>query len=199
MLLRWILKVFRNQFFKHTCFSVLLISSLLISSLITGFNLFRAFVFADVANVPVYIAEKHFKQGRFGQALTGFKEAIQLSPSNERAWAGYDKCLIKIHELENSPNKVIKEPKFEVAFDNVQFHDVEKFKRRYVSITGKVRNGADISFKNIKVILTLFKENGTQADTRKVNIKAIDPREEIPFKFQSIVNHFADYKVHVEL
>lgn len=161
-------------------------------------TLFLVPALADVSNVPVYIAEKHFKQKKYAQALQGFKDAIQVNPMNERAWTGYDKSVIKIHELENSPDRIIKEPKFEVAFDNVQFHDVEKFKKRYVSISGKVRNGADITFRNIKVILTLFKEDGKLADSRKVNIKQIDPRQEIPFKFQSIVNYFADYKVHVE-
>jgi len=156
-------------------------------------------VLADLTNVTVYVAEKHFREGRFAEARQGFKDSIKVNPSNEKAWEGYDKCVLKINELENSPNRVIREPRFEIIFDSVQYHDVEKFKRRYVSISGKVKNSADVPFRNVKVTLVLTDEDGKEVDRRITHLDEILPRHELPFKFQSIVNHFSEYRVSAGL
>jgi hypothetical protein len=154
---------------------------------------------ADLTNVAVYVADKHFREGRYAEARQGFRDALKVNPGNEKAWEGYDKCVIKINELESSPNRVVREPRFEIIFDSVQYHDVEKFKRRYISMTGKVKNSADIPFRNVKVTLSLINDEGKEVDSRITHIDEILPRHEVAFKFQSIVNHFSEYRVSAGL
>lgn len=153
---------------------------------------------ADISDIPTMVAEKHYREGRYAVAKKGFRDAITLNSENDSAWDGYERCVLKINELENSPNRVIKDPKFEIVFDGVQFRDVEKFKKRYISIKGKVKNCADVPFKDVKIVLTLLDEKGIEVERLTAHLDEIEARQQLPFKFQNVVKHFADYRVHAE-
>lgn len=175
----------------RACLAILTVACLFLSAL-------SAPGFADISDVPTMVAEKHYREGRFAMAKKGFREAISMNPDNEAAWDGYERCVLKINELENSPNRVVKDPKFEIVFDGVQFRDVEKFRKRYISIKGKVKNCADVPFKDVRIVLTLVDDKGAEVEKLITHVDEIEARQQLPFKFQNVVKHFADYRVHAE-